>query len=471
MKPTASRRPSQKTQLVLLTRKKRRELPDFKGAKNEVSVRYEKAKALIYCGVGRASELKPHITRTATASGIRKALALGRDEVSIHMPDTKRYSEGSWEACLEGCVLGAYAFDKYVTTRKTRGPLKSVELITDRPSPSDLRKALAVCEGVNYARDLVNDNASLVTPAYLASEAKRIARSGRMQITVLDEKSIERQGLGLLKAVGQGSPYPPRLVILQYNGAPKSRERIAVVGKGITFDTGGLNLKPSGGIEKMRCDMAGAGAVLGLMKALGTVRPKINVLGVVAAAHNAVDGRSYFPGDIYTSYSGKTVEIGNTDAEGRLVLGDAIAYCISKKKPTRVIDLATLTGGVLIALGPFVAGLVSNDDKLAKQLFEAGERTRERLWRLPLYEEYKKTMDGVRADVQSLPKLTRGHASTITGAAFIEKFVEDTPWAHLDIAGVAFNPGEPKGEVPKHATGFGIRLLMDCLQTWSGNKR
>jgi leucyl aminopeptidase len=456
---------------VLWTRRKRRDQPDFKGEKNEVAVRYENGKTLILCGVGRASDLEPHITRTASANGIRRALALGRSEVSVRLPDTKRYRKGSWEAALEGCVLGAYAFDKYVTDKKKRRSLKSLELVSGRPSPSDLRKALAVCEGVNHARDLVNDNASVVTPAYLAAEAKRIARSGRMRVTVLDEKAIDRQGLGLLKAVGQGSPFPARLVILEYNGAPKSRERTAVVGKGITFDSGGQNLKPSGGIETMRCDMAGAAAVLGLMKAVGAVRPKVNLLGVVAAAHNALDGRSYFPGDVYTSYSGKTVEISNTDAEGRLVLGDAIAYCNLKKKPTRIVDLATLTGGVLIALGPYVAGLVSNDDTLSKALFDAGERTRERLWRLPLYDEYRKAMDGDRADVQNLPKLKRGHASTITGAAFIEKFVDDTPWAHLDIAGVAFNPGEPRGEVPKHATGFGVRLLMDCLRTWSGKGR
>jgi leucyl aminopeptidase len=210
--------------------------------------------------------------------------------------------------------------------------------------------------------------------------------------------------------------------------------------------------------------MAGAAAVLGVMKSLAVLRPKINVIGVIPAAHNAIGGNAYFPGDVYNSYSGKTVEIWSTDAEGRLVLADAISYCQDKFKPTSIIDLATLTGGVLYALGDFVAALFSNNDKLANDLFNAGERTGERMWRLPLYKEYCESVKGDLGDLRNVSKLKKGYASSITGAAFIKEFVNNnTPWAHLDIAGTAYNEGQPHGEVPAYATGFGVRLLLDYL--------
>ncbi len=342
--------------------------------------------------------------------------------------------------------------------------VNSVELISDTITNKKIRNTAVICQSTCYARDLVNENASQIIPERLAREARTIAnRSGSMTCTVIADKEIRQKGLGLLHAVGQGSPYPPRLIIMNYKGNTQSGKKTAVVGKGITFDSGGQNLKPSKHIETMRCDMSGAAAVLGIMKALSILKPKVNVLGVIAAAHNAIDGKSYFPGDIQRSYAGKTVEILNTDAEGRLALADGLSYCIKHFKPTEIIDLATLTGSIVSALGETLAGIFSNNDAMAEKLFQSGERTGERLWRMPLYDEHRESMKSDIADLRNISKMPAGHGGSITAAAFLEFFVEDLPWAHLDIAGTAFNEGEARGEVVKMGTGFGVRLLMDYL--------
>lgn len=430
---------------------------DFKAEAGEVTVRYDGDTTVLYAGLGERGDFADRVVRSSAASAVRKAGALKRQSVAMVLGGL----ECSHAAAVEGAILGAYTFDKYLSTKPEK--VTSLDVVSDKLNAAELRRAAAVCDGVCYARDLVNDNAGVVTPSQLAAQARAVGRAGGMQVTVLDHRELDRKGLRLLAAVGRGSPYTPRLAILNYRGAPKSGTSVALVGKGITFDSGGLNLKPSGHIETMRIDMAGAATVLGVMKALGTIRPRVNVIGVCAAAYNAIDGNSYIPGDIYRSYSGKTVEICNTDAEGRLALADAISYVRKLHKPSRIIDLATLTGGVLITFADVLCGLFSNDDALAQGLFDAGEATHERLWRLPIYREFSDAMKGDRSDLRNLPKFKRGHASSITGAAFIQEFVDDTPWAHLDIAGTAFNEGEARGEVAKYATGFGVRLLMRYL--------
>ena len=242
-------------------------------------------------------------------------------------------------------------------------------------------------------------------------------------------------------------------------------ETTAIIGKGITFDSGGQNLKPTGSIETMRTDMAGTAAVLGTMKALSVYKPKINVVGMCCLAHNAIGKNAFFPGDIYTSYSGKTVEINSTDAEGRLVLADTISYCKDIYNPARIIDLATLTGGILVALGTTIAGIFSNNKDLSDFLFAAGERTNERLWPFPMYEEFTEAMKSDIADIRNTSRKKKGWASSITGGAFIKEFAGDTPWVHVDIAGTAFNEDGPSGEIPSGATGFGVRLLTEYLIT------
>ncbi|MFP4476896.1 MAG: leucyl aminopeptidase family protein [Desulfatibacillaceae bacterium] len=461
MKITRGKTAGYDTEIRFYTKEESDAVQDFKGENKEVAIRYDKGKTLVCCGLGEKKDCRPHLVRKAAARGIRKAAELKRGKVSVVAPKVGVDEKACELAAVEGVVLGAYTFDRYKSEKPDK--VQACQFVGMRASTLQTRRAQVVCESVNAARDLVNENASVATPEYLAGQAREIATGNVFKVTVLDRDRIDSEGLGLLKAVGQGSPFPPRLIVMEYMGAPRSKEKTAIVGKGITYDTGGLNLKPSGHIEDMRIDMAGAATVMGVMRALAQLGPAVNVVGVVAAAHNAIDGNSYIPGDIHTSYLGKTVEICNTDAEGRLVLADAIAYANEKYKPTAIIDLATLTGAVLVALASFVAGLFTTDEVLAEKLFEAGEDTRERLWRFPMYEEYCEKMKSDRADLRNLPKLPRGHAGSITGAAFIKEFAGETPWAHIDIAGTAYNEDSEDGDVPRYATGFGVRLLMRYL--------
>jgi len=458
MKTSLARTPSHPTRIVFVTTDSP-PVQDFDAKKGKVAVRYEGSSTIIYVGLGDTAT--PHAVRTAAAKGVQRAIELKRTDVSIVVPKSADQAEALSQACTEGAILGAYSFAKY--RAEPPRPVKRLEICGSSLSASDVARIATICDCVNYARDLVNENASIVFPEALAKEARTIAGAPHVKATVLDEKAIAKKGLGLLEAVGRGSPYPPRLIILEYTGNARSKQKTAIVGKGITFDSGGVNLKPSGSVETMREDMAGAAATLATIKAAAALHLPVNLVGVVAAAHNAIDGRSYFPGDVYRSYAGTTVEITNTDAEGRLVLADAITYCRKHYAPTRMIDLATLTGGVLTALGEYVAGLFSNDDDLSSAISVSGDRTFERVWRFPVYEESAESMKSDIADLRNTSKFKKGYASSICGAAFLQEFVRDIPWAHLDIAGTAFNEGEARGEIPKYGTGFGVRLLVDLL--------
>lgn len=449
------------TQIRFITKEDAGAIRDFKGESGNIAVIYDKKQTLIYCGLGEKKKVTTDTIRGAAAGGIKRAVDLKRKRVALIDPKPGRAVDHSSVSCLEGALLGAYSFGKY-KTEKPHG-ISLCEFVTAGISRHEADTVSAVCDCTFYARDLVNDNAHVTYPEQLAREARKIASSNSVSCTVLTEREISRKGLGLLEAVGQGSPYPPRLIIMRYSGNKNSKKQSAIIGKGITFDSGGQNLKPSGHIETMRCDMSGAAAVLGTMKALTILKPKINVLGVVAAAHNAIGAKSYFPGDIYKSHSGKTVEITNADAEGRLVLADAFSYVQKHYKPAEIIDLATLTGAILVALGDTMAGLFSNDESLSRKLFDAGEKTGERLWRIPVREEHEEAMKSDLADLRNTSKLKNGYAGSITGAAFLKEFIKEIPWAHLDIAGTAYNEGEARGEVPKYGTGFGVRLLVEYL--------
>jgi len=462
MKITVSKSPKFDTHIVFLTKEYKIKPKDFEGKKDEITVRYEHKKTVIYCGLGEQEKCTGALFRAAAATGIRKAMGLKRKNVSLIEPKLKGLKKTSALALLEGTMLGSYTFSKYKSKKPDR--VDALEVVSETISNREVKNAAALCENTCYARNLVNENASEIIPERLAKEARTIAnQSNAITYTILTEKEIKQKGLNLLYAVGQGSPYPPRLIFMNYRGNRQSKEKTAIVGKGITFDSGGQNLKPSKHIETMRCDMAGAAAVLGIMKTLCLLKPKVNVLGVIAAAHNAIDGKSYFPGVICKLYSGITVEILYTDAEGRLALADGISYCIKHFRPTEIIDLATLTGSIITAIGDTIAGLFSNNDTMADKLFKAGERTGERLWRMPLYDEHRESMKSDTADLRNISKMTSGHAGSITAAAFLESFVEGLPWVHLDIAGTAFNEGETRGEVVKLGTGFGVRLLMDYV--------
>lgn len=457
-----SENPHFDTQIIFTSKDEKPAIDDFGADIGEITLRYENGLSKIFCGIGEKNSCALQTIRETAAKAIQKAIDLKRNQVSvIAFNNSSEPLCGSNNAVIEGILLGSYKFSKY----KTEKPhdIKTVEIAGEQLNKSDIKRTETICKAVSYSRDLVNSNASEVTPQYLAKEALELECCKELKVTVLDEKEMSKKQLNLINAVGSASSTPARLIIMEYIANKNDKSRTAIVGKGITFDSGGQNLKPTGHIETMRSDMAGAASVLGIMKALVELKPSINVIGVIGAAHNAIGAASFFPGDIYKSYNGKTVEICSTDAEGRLVLADAISYCIKNFKPNKIIDFATLTGGVVVALGEMVAGLFSNNNELADKLFKAGEKSGEQIWRLPLYKQYSESIKSDIADLRNLSKFKKGTASSITAAAFIQEFIEDTPWAHIDIAGTAFNEGSQRGEIPQFATGFGVRLFFEYI--------
>jgi leucyl aminopeptidase len=430
-------------------------LLDFEAKTGDVSVRYEGESTVIDAGLGKDKE-NLRSFRNATANAVRAANKIKRESVEIILPKS---DENFAKIAVEAAVLANYSYDKYLSEKKHR----IENLHVDFTDLSKLENAKTVAECVNYARDLINENAAVITPQYLADEAKEIALSNEnMKIEILGEKEILEKGLGLLWAVGKGSTTLPRLAIVSYNGNKESKEFSAIVGKGLTFDSGGLNLKPSGSMETMRHDMSGAAAVLGVLKAAAKINPKVNFLAVIPAAQSAIGKEAYFVGDVYKSYSGKFVEVLNTDAEGRLILADAFSYVIKNYAPKEIVNAATLTGAIVVALGDTIAGMFSNNDDLAESLFESGEMVDERLWRMPIYEEHREAVKSDIADILNTSTIKRS-ASSITAASFLEFFTENTPWCHLDIAGTAWNESAAKGVNPKYATGFGVRLFWEFL--------
>ena len=360
-----------------------------------------------------------------------------------------------------GGLLNSYRFDKYLTTQpKDKKPtLKTLQLIVDNPPAA--RKVFAdkqkIVDGVFLTRDLVSEVPNVLYPESFATIIKRELSGLRVKVTVLDDKQIRKLGMGALEAVGKGSDRKHRLVTMEYRGGKTSQKPVAFVGKGVTFDTGGISLKPGPGMEDMKWDMAGAGAVTGLMKVLAARRAKVNAIGIVALAENMPSGGACRPGDIVKTMSGQTVEILNTDAEGRLILCDALWYAQQKFKPTHIVDLATLTGAVIIALGHEYGGLFANDDSLAKHLVQAGDAVGEALWQMPLNDAWDKAIDSPAADIKNIAS-SRDAGSAI-GAHFLKRFIQPgVKWAHLDIAGVAWSNKDRVG-VPKGASAFGVRLL------------
>jgi leucyl aminopeptidase len=361
-----------------------------------------------------------------------------------------------------------YVFDLYKSKDKENPKVEigTVYLVSDEHAKSlqtIADNATIIGENVNFARNLVNENADIATSLLLAKVGKEIAAKYKFSCKIFDEKDMKKMGMGLLLAVSRGAEHPPRLVVMEYKGDPKSKDVTCIVGKGITFDTGGLNLKPTNYIEDMKGDMSASAVCLATIKSAAQLGLKINLTSVIPVCENAIGPKSYHPGDVFTAYNGKTVQIENTDAEGRLILGDALSYVAKHIKPTRLIDLATLTGSVLITFGEYVIGMVSNDDKMSSQMFEAGERTYERVWRIPLYDEYKEQIKGDFADIKNSGYNNGRYAGTITAAAFLSEFVECKKWIHLDIAGMSLLDN-PINYLPKGGTGVGVRLLLDFLE-------
>ena len=362
---------------------------------------------------------------------------------------------------LHGIKLRSYEFNKYKTKKETRIININVVGNKNKPSFQTQLKFKALEEGAFYARDLVSEPGNILHPDEYAKRLSLLRKDG-LKVNIFDEKKLKKLGMYSLLGVGMGSVRGSYLVTMEWNGLKNNSKPLAFVGKGVTFDTGGYSLKPPKFMEDMTYDMAGSAAVVGLMKSLALRKAKINAVGVVGLVENMVSGVAQRPGDIVKSYSGKTIEVLNTDAEGRLVLADALTYTEKKFKPQFIVDLATLTGAIIVSLGSEYAGLFSNDDKLSKRLLNAGKAVEEKLWRMPLHKNYDKLINSKNADMQNINYV--GGAGSTTAAQFLQRFIlNKTPWAHLDIAGMAFS--KYGGSLNSSgATGFGVRLLNQLIE-------
>ncbi|MDJ0610656.1 MAG: leucyl aminopeptidase [Kiloniellales bacterium] len=418
---------------------------------------------VVLLGLGDPKDLKP-LDSEAIGGGLLAVLnASGETKASV-LCDALGDAEADAAhaaALAAGAWLRSYRFDRYRTKEKAekKPSLTKLDILVEDVKAARKHHGVAakVAGGVFVTRDLVSEPANIIYPKTLAAEAKKLEKLG-VEVQVLGVKEMTKLGMGALLGVGQGSDRESQLVTMHWKGAAtgKNKQPFAIVGKGVTFDTGGISIKPAGGMEDMKWDMGGAGVVIGLMHALAARKAKANVIGICGLVENMPSGTAQRPGDIVTSMSGQTIEVINTDAEGRLVLADALWYVQENFKPRGIIDLATLTGAIIIALGHEHAGLFSNDDDLSEQLRAAGQATDEPVWRLPLGKEYDKQIDSDAADMKNVGNRSAG---SITAAQFLQRFVkEGTPWAHLDIAGVTWS-SKDKPTVPKGGTGFGVRLL------------
>jgi leucyl aminopeptidase len=436
-------------------------IEDFKGKEGETLFLYKqqgKESRIILLGLGKKSECEAEVLRRAYAAALKACRKRKLKQISAALPETKGPAAFP---ITEGLLLANYTFDLKFSKEESMPLVQKICLVgIDKQTLKECHDAQTVISAVNFARDLINGNADDVTPQLLSKKAKELEKDSKaIKTTVLDKKALEKLAMGLLLAVNRGSTRDPAFIIIEYKGNPGSSDVTALVGKGITYDTGGLHLKGSG-METMKDDMSGGAAVLGTIKAAAALGLKVNIVAAIASTENAIGPDSYKMGDVYRSYSGKTVEITDTDAEGRLVLADAVSYIEDQYKPSRIIDLATLTGGIIVSLGEEASGLFSNDEELAESLIRAGEHTYERVWRFPLYNEYKEALKSSIADMRNSPPARK--ASSIMGGMFIQEYIKKTPWAHLDIAGTAFL-SSPRHYHTTNATGVGVRLLIDYL--------
>jgi leucyl aminopeptidase len=414
---------------------------------------------VLVVGLGKRDELDAEGLRVAAAIAAKEAARLEAGSIAWALPEGDDPAAAA-EALVTGTVLASYRFDRFKSGNGDDSPrLESLTLL----GPDDVADAAEIAriaaEAQNRARDLQSTPANFATPTFLAERAEEIASgSDALTAEVLGRPELEEKGMGGLLAVSQGGPQEPKLIVLRYSGGG-SGPTLGLVGKGVTFDTGGISLKPGAGMPDMKMDMSGAAAVLEAVAAIAELELSLELIAVVPSTENMPSGTAIKPGDVITQYDGTTVEVNNTDAEGRLILADALAYAI-ELGAERLVDMATLTGAVVIALGSTYAAVISNDDALAGEVSEAGERSGELTWRLPLHPEYKELMKGKFADLSNLA--SKRKAGTITAGSFLEEFVGETPWAHVDIAGTAWDVGRPY--VGSGASGFGVRLLVDLAR-------
>ncbi|MCF8070097.1 MAG: leucyl aminopeptidase [Desulfobacterales bacterium] len=451
--------------------KKAKSADNFKGEKDEVITFFNpentKFKKVLFIGLGEHKDVNAEGLRVMAGKAVSEAIKAKNNEIIFAVPDTikmKMEPVTVIEVMMEGAFLGNHLFDQYKKEKKNT-PLKKISF---NVTP-DLRKKYAgltsktetICQGTLLAREWVSTPSNDKTPVRFAAMIKKQMLKAKIKTTVFTEKQLIRKKMGALLSVAAGSKNSPRMVVMEYNH-PKAKKKVVLVGKGVTFDSGGLNLKVGGSIDGMKMDMAGAAAVAGTMAVISKLSPKVNVIGITPLVENMPSGEATRPGDIVKTYDGKTVEINNTDAEGRLILVDAMSYANKTYKPDIMIDLATLTGACVVALGEKIAGVFSNNDTLSEKIVAAGNKTHERCWRMPLPDDYKELMKSDFADISNLSSSRWGGA--ITAALFLKAFVGDTGWAHIDIAGPAYalkrTPYCGAG-----GTGFGVRMLCNLLET------
>lgn len=446
---------------------------EFKGKLNETYLITAMGKLpaarVLLTGLGKEKEFTIDKLRQASGKSALYISGLSLTSFATTLHQHLKPLNDAAQAVMEGSVLGLYRFDKYKTNNSEDGK-KDVTEITllvadnkeEKAAWDGTYKGKVLAEAANFTKDLVNEPSNNMTPSIMAETARILAENFKLKCQVLERDEMERLGMGSLLGVAKGSNEPPKFIILEYNGNKKEKP-VVLVGKAITFDSGGISIKPSENMEKMKSDMGGGAAVMGVFMAISALKLPVNVVGIIPVAENMPSGTAYKPGDVLRAMNGKTIEVISTDAEGRLILADALAYA-KRYEPKAVVDIATLTGACVVALGRHASGLLGNDDKLKAMLKEAGERSFERVWELPLWEEYE---DLLKSDVADMKNSGAREAGTIAGGIFLKKFT-DYPWAHLDIAGTSYSSKDGGPYMPKGATGIGVRLLTKFLMRWKG---
>jgi leucyl aminopeptidase len=439
---------------------------DFTGERDQTLLVYpvKGASRILLVGLGEHAEITRSSIRTAAAVAARRATSLGARAVAFHVAHETHSGvppEAIAQVAVEGAGQGAWRFLELKAVREDKGAVARFDVVATREVRADMERGRtrghAMAVGQKLARNLQMLPGNVCTPSYLAEIARELGRAYGFRVTVLDRTHMERDGMGALLSVARGSQEEPRFIILEYRGAGRAAP-VCLVGKGITFDSGGISIKPAEKMDEMKYDMSGAAAVLGTFEVLGQLKPAVNVVGLIPATENLPSGTAIKPGDVVRSHFGKTIEIVNTDAEGRLILSDALSFA-RRFKPACTLDAATLTGAVVVALGTHAMGLMGNDDQLLAEVQRAGDLAGERCWPLPLWHEYREQIRSDVADVKNSGGRTGG---TITAGWFLREFVDGFPWAHLDIAGTAYTDTERPG-LAKGPTGVGVRLFSEFL--------
>ena len=441
---------------------------EIKGKLNEISIIHGldkiPARIVAVVGLGKKSEFTLDKIRALTAEFCRSLRKLNCRRIAtiVHGAGVGGIeTEAASQAITEGSLLGLYRFRKHITKEPENHDMAEI-IIAERDTAKltalkqGCKKGRVIAEATNLARDLINEPANYMTPSDMAKIAKGLAKKFGLELTILDREQMEKEGMGSLLGVAQGSRQPPKLIVLSYKGDKKSSDTLGFVGKGITFDSGGISIKPSESMAEMKGDMAGAAAVMAALSAIAQLKPKVNVAAVIPATENLPGGNALKPGDVLKAMNGKTIEVVNTDAEGRLILADALGYAV-KQGFSPLIDLATLTGACHIALGAICSGILGNSQELIEKIIKAGTEAGERLWQLPMYEEYKEQN---KSDVADIKNSGGRWGGAITAAQFLSEFVGDKPWVHIDIAGTAQTEKE-RGYIVKGATGVGVRTLVN----------